>query len=62
MTKKNWQDSNWLKSGEIRKKLKLSTCELAHLREAGKLLYRKKGDAYLCLHEDGAIRAIQEKH
>jgi len=25
MTKKNSQDSNWLKSGEIRKKLKLST-------------------------------------
>jgi len=44
--------SKWLKSAEIRKKLKLTTCELAHLREAGKLPFKKKGNAYLYLAED----------
>jgi hypothetical protein len=48
-----------LKSSEVREKLKISTCELAHLREAGKLAYRKQGNAYLYLDDDAALREIR---
>ena len=37
----------WLNSKEARKRLRVSTCELAHLRESGKLAFRKVGNAYL---------------
>lgn len=37
----------YLSSKEARKKLKVSSCELMHLREAGKLKFIKKGNAYL---------------
>tara|TARA_R110002049_G_scaffold285698_4_gene467051 strand:+ start:209908 stop:210510 length:603 start_codon:yes stop_codon:yes gene_type:complete len=37
----------WLRSEEVRKRLKLTTCELAHMREAGELPFKKQGNAYL---------------
>lgn len=37
----------YLSSKEMRKKLKISSCELMHMREAGKLEYVKKGNAFL---------------
>ena len=37
----------WVKSVEARKKLRLSTCDLAHLREAGNIESKKVGNAYL---------------
>ncbi len=37
----------YLSSREVRKKLKISSCDLMHMREAGKLEYVKKGNAYL---------------
>lgn len=40
-------DGQWLRSDEIRQRLKLTTCELAHLREAGKIDFQKQGNAYL---------------
>ncbi|WP_160164412.1 DNA phosphorothioation-associated putative methyltransferase [Rhodopirellula baltica] len=40
-------DEGWLRSEEIRKRLKLTTCELAHMREAGELRFKKQGNAYL---------------
>jgi hypothetical protein len=40
-------DSPWLRSDEVRSILKLSTCELAHKREAGELTFIKQGNAYL---------------
>mgnify|MGYP003664495588 CR=1 FL=1 len=39
--------SNYLTSKEIRKELKISACELMHMRESGKLKFVKKGNAYL---------------
>ncbi len=39
-------ESNYLGSKEIRKKLKISSCELMHLREVGKLKYFKKGNSF----------------
>ena len=40
-------EEQWFKSAEIRKLLKLSTCELAHKRDAGELEFKKNGNAYL---------------
>ena len=61
MTNEESQDNNWLKSNEIRKKLKISTCELAHLRDAGKLLYGKKGNAYLYLDDQNVFRSLADE-
>ena len=60
MTDKSHED-NWLKSSEIRKKLKVSACKLAHLRDAGQLPYRKKGNAYLYEDDEDAFRKIREQ-
>ena len=38
--------SKYLGSKEIKKKLKITSCELMHLREGGKLKFIKKGNAY----------------
>lgn len=40
-------EDQWLRSDEIRRRLKLTTCELAHLRDAGGLPFKKLGNAYL---------------
>ena len=37
----------WVRSDEARKLLKLSTCDLAHAREAGRIPFKKLGNAYL---------------
>lgn len=42
----------WLTSDQVRKRLKISTCDLAHLRQAGRLRFRKKGNAYLYAPDD----------
>ena len=38
---------NWLKSKEVEKELKISSCDLAHLRVAGKLNFMKNGNSFL---------------
>ncbi len=40
-------DNSWVRSDEIRRRLKLTTCELAHMRDSGKLPFKKQGNAYL---------------
>jgi hypothetical protein len=42
-------DSNktWLTSKETQKLLKVSGCELMHLRESDKLTFKKQGNAFL---------------
>jgi len=42
----------WLTSAEVRKLLKISTCDLAHLREDSNLRFKKKANAYLYLSAD----------
>jgi hypothetical protein len=38
---------NWLSSKEIKAQMKISGCELMHLREAGELEFKKVGNGYL---------------
>ncbi|MDP5142662.1 hypothetical protein ORJ00_07925 [Rheinheimera baltica] len=46
MTDKKQETENWLTSKEAQKVLKVSSCELMHLRVVGKLPYKKQGNAY----------------
>jgi hypothetical protein len=39
--------SNWLKSKDVKKELKISDCDLAHIRIAGELEFIKHGNAFL---------------
>ncbi|MCD1600026.1 hypothetical protein [Rheinheimera aquimaris] len=41
------ETENWLTSKEAKKMLKVSSCELMHLRVSGKLIYKKQGNAFL---------------
>jgi len=43
---------DWVRSDEARKRLKMSTCELAHARQSGQISFRKEGNMYLYLVED----------
>ncbi len=38
--------TEWLSSKEVQKKLKIKSCDLMHLREAGKLKFKKVGNAF----------------
>ena len=44
---KKTQSSEWLKSKEVMKTLKIRACDVMHLREAGKINFIKQGNAYL---------------
>lgn len=50
--KKKSKPGDWLDSKEARKELKASACDLSHIREAGKVRYRKDGNAYRYLKKD----------
>ena len=39
--------NEWLRSAEVRRRLRLTTCQLAHLRTSGEIGFRKSGNAYL---------------
>lgn len=40
-------DSSWVRSKDAMKLLKVSSCDLCHLREQGKIEFKKQGNAYL---------------
>ncbi|WP_282085275.1 hypothetical protein [Aquimarina algiphila] len=40
-------EKKYLTSKEMRKELKISACDIMHMREAGKLKFIKKGNTYL---------------
>lgn len=44
--------STWLSSKEAQKHLKIKGCDLMHHRVSGKLIFQKKGNAYLYLVDD----------
>ena len=46
------KEQNWLGSREAKQVLRVSDCELAHRRQAGKLRFMKKGNAFLYLADD----------
>ena len=39
----------WLSSKETKRALKINDCELMHMRVAGKLVFKKKGNAFFYL-------------
>jgi len=39
--------SEWLKSKDVMKTLKIRACDVMHLREAGKLKFTKEGNSFL---------------
>jgi hypothetical protein len=45
--KKETHTSEWLKSKEVMKTLKIRACDVMHLREEGKLKFTKHGNAFL---------------
>lgn len=52
----------WLSSAEVRKALKISTCDLAHLREEGAIRAEKRGNAYCYAAKDvEALRGMKLK-
>ena len=40
------ENTTWLTSKEAQKSLKVSGCELMHLRVSGKLKFKKQGNAF----------------
>lgn len=40
-------EERWLSSKEAKKIMKVSDCQLSHLRNEGKLVFMKKGNAFL---------------
>lgn len=44
---KKTQSSEWLKSKEVMKTLKIRACDVMHLRAEGKLKFTKQGNAFL---------------
>ena len=50
-------DQAWLTSKEAKAKLRVSSCELMHLREARVLKFHKKGNAFLYARKDVQRRA-----
>jgi len=55
------QNSEWLSSDEARKKLRISSCELMHLREAGHLGFKKQGNAFLYAAKDVKRNQIKSR-
>jgi hypothetical protein len=45
------KEPQWLRSEEIRRQLKITTCELAHMRDSGELAFKKEGNRYLYRHQ-----------
>lgn len=51
MPTKKKSKSNWLKSKEVMKTLKVRACDITHMREAGKFEFTKDGNAFLYSEE-----------
>jgi hypothetical protein len=46
----------WLNSAATQKHLKIKGCELMHRREAGKLIFEKRGNAYFYLIKTSSLQ------
>lgn len=58
MANKNEIISDWFKSKEVEKALKISSCDLMHLRTAGKLKFKKEGNSFF--YEPESVLKIKE--
>ena len=47
MGNRSEQISNWLKSKDVERELKISSCDLMHLRIEGSLSFIKNGNSFL---------------
>jgi hypothetical protein len=56
------KQKEWLDSKAARKALKVSTCELLHLREAGRIQFQKRGNAYLYSGRDVNLISQSKSH
>ncbi|GAB1260765.1 hypothetical protein [Aurantivibrio plasticivorans] len=45
----------WCSSKEAKKALKISDCELMHMRVAGKLVFEKRGNAFFYLIDKSKV-------
>lgn len=43
---------SWVTSKQAREQIRISSCELMHLRESGKLRFRKQGNAFFYQRSD----------
>lgn len=55
-------DVTWLTSKETQKLLKISSCELMHLRESGKLKFKKQGNTYYYLVNQSQINQTKSSN
>lgn len=46
---------DWMTSVEVRRALKISTCDLAHLREDGAIRAERRGNAYYYAAKDVSV-------
>jgi hypothetical protein len=46
------ESRDWLTSSEARKELRVTSCDLMHLRQAGHLRFKKDRNAFLYSKED----------
>jgi hypothetical protein len=61
MEKTDVNNTNWLKSKDVKKELKISDCDLAHIRIAGILGFIKKGNAFIYNSEDVLLYKLKKK-
>lgn len=52
-------DHDWLTSVEVRKSLRISTCDLAHLRADGAIRSEKRGSAFFYASRD--VEALRKR-
>lgn len=46
------KNADWLTSVEAQKALRISSCDLMHLRKSGALRFQKKGNAFFYAKQD----------
>ena len=54
--------TQFLTSKEVKAELKVQDCDLAHIRNAGKLQFTKKGNAYLYSKESIEKLKTRQRH
>jgi hypothetical protein len=52
---------SWLKSKDVKKELKITDCDLTHIRIAGILGFMKKGNTFMYNSKDILIYKLNKK-
>ena len=56
----NELEKNYMSTKEVKSTLRVQDCDVMHLREAGKMKFTKKGNAFWYLRSDVAMLAKNE--